>query len=100
MRISRGLESFRADGQPSVVALGSFDGVHLAHQKILGLAVERARALSVSSVACTFDPHPLQVLQPDRAPLPISTLDERLALIAATGVDGTLVIDFTPGTAA
>ena len=95
MRISRGLESFRADGQPSVVALGSFDGVHLAHQKILGLAVERARALSVASVACTFDPHPLQVLQPDRAPLPISPLDERLTLIERCGIDRTVVVPFT-----
>jgi riboflavin kinase/FMN adenylyltransferase len=95
MRISRGLESFRADARPSVVALGSFDGVHLAHQKILALAVERARALSITSVACTFDPHPLQVLQPDRAPFPITTLDERLELIAACGVEETVVVPFT-----
>ena len=95
MQISQGLESFRADGRPSVVALGSFDGVHLAHQKILALAVERARALSVSSVACTFDPHPLQVLQPERAPTPITPLEERLELIAACGIEKTVVVPFT-----
>jgi riboflavin kinase/FMN adenylyltransferase len=47
-------------------------------------------------VACTFDPHPLQVLQPDRAPAPITTLDERLELIAGCGIEETVVVPFTP----
>lgn len=96
----RGLASYPSDAAPSVVALGTFDGVHLGHRAILGTAVDRARALAIGAVACTFDPHPMEVLQPGRAPLPITTLDERLALIAASGIDGTLVIDFTPATAA
>jgi len=77
------------------VALGAFDGVHLAHRKILATAVSRARALGLTALACTFDPHPLEVLQPDRAPAPITTLEENLALIAGQGLDATLVIAFT-----
>ena len=78
-----------------MAALGAFDGIHLAHAKILDTAVERARALSVSAIACTFDPHPTAVLRPERAPAPIGTLDENLARIAEHGLDATLVIPFT-----
>jgi len=78
-----------------VAALGAFDGIHLAHAKILDTAVERARALGVSAVACTFDPHPTAVLRPERAPASIGTLEENLARIAERGLDATLVIPFT-----
>jgi len=78
-----------------VAAFGAFDGIHLAHAKILDTAVERARALGVSAVACTFDPHPTAVLRPEKAPAPIATLEENLARIAEHGLDATLVIPFT-----
>ena len=95
MRIVQGLESYPPDSAPSVVALGVFDGVHLAHRAILGAAVARARALGVQSLACTFDPHPMEVLQPGRAPVPLTTIPERLDLMAETGLDGAVVIAFT-----
>jgi riboflavin kinase/FMN adenylyltransferase len=95
MRIVRGLESAPPDPGPSAVALGLFDGVHLGHRAILGTALTRARAAGLEAVACTFDPHPMEVLQPDRAPRPITTLDERLALIGETGVDAVVVLPFT-----
>lgn len=96
MQILRGLQSFPAELSPSVGALGAFDGIHLAHSRILSTAVERARALGASAVACTFDPHPASVLQPDRAPLAIASLEENLARIAEHGLDAALVIAFTP----
>lgn len=96
MRILRGLPSSRSELAPSVAALGSFDGIHLAHVAILETTRERARSLGVTSVACTFDPHPTQVLHPERAPAPIATLEDNLARIAAQGIDATLVIPFTP----
>jgi riboflavin kinase/FMN adenylyltransferase len=95
MRILRGLPSFPPELAPSVVALGAFDGIHLAHAKILATAVGRARDLRVSSVVCTFDPSPATVLRPERAPTPIATLEENLARIAACGPDAALVIPFT-----
>src|SRR5690349_22252589 len=95
MRILKGLPSFPPELRPSVAALGAFDGIHLAHAKILDTAVARARALGLPAVATTFDPHPVAVLRPEHAPPPIATLDENLARIAERGVDATLVIPFT-----
>jgi riboflavin kinase/FMN adenylyltransferase len=95
MRIVQGLDSFPPDAPPSVVALGVFDGVHLGHRAILGTAVARGRAGGLETLACTFEPHPMEILQPDRAPRPITPLDERLALIGATGVAATVVLRFT-----
>jgi riboflavin kinase / FMN adenylyltransferase len=99
MQIVRGLESFPPDTGPSAVALGAFDGIHLGHRAILGTAVSQARLGKLRALACTFDRHPMEVLQPERAPLPITTLDERLELIAETGIDTTVVIPFTPAVA-
>ena len=100
MRIVRTLESFPPEAAPSVVALGVFDGVHLGHRAILDTAVTRARASGATAVACTFDRHPAEILQPDRAPVPITTVDERLALIAETGMALAVVVPFTPELAA
>ena len=85
MQIVRGLEAFPPDASASAVALGAFDGIHLGHRAILGTAVTLARQGGLQAIACTFDRHPMEVLQPERAPLPITTLDERLELIAETG---------------
>ena len=100
MRIVRTLEAFPPDARPSVVALGVFDGVHLAHQAILKTAVARAQLGGGTAVACTFDPHPAEILQPDRVPLPITTLDERLGLLEETGIALTAVAPFTTELAA
>ncbi len=100
MRIVRGLESFPPDAGPSAVALGVFDGVHLGHRAILGTAVTRARTAGLAALACTFDRHPAEVLQPGRTPALITTLEERLELIGETGVDATVVLAFTADLAA
>ena len=95
MRIVQGLESSPPDVGPSVVALGAFDGIHLGHRAILATAVSRAQTRGLRAVVCTFDRHPMEVLQPERAPVPITTLQERLDLIAQDKVDLTVVLPFT-----
>ena len=60
------------------MALGAFDGIHLAHARILWTAVERARELRVTSLVCTFDPNPAAILRPERAPAPLASLGENL----------------------
>jgi riboflavin kinase/FMN adenylyltransferase len=95
MRILRGLASYPPDLRPCVTALGAFDGIHLGHALLITTAVERGRALGLPSVVCTFDPHPADVLWPERAPLPIATLDENLERIKGLGADAVLIIPFT-----
>lgn len=81
---------------PSVVTMGNFDGVHRGHRAVLTATVERAHDLGAQAVAVTFDPHPVAVLFPDRAPLTITPIAHRLDLLAATGLDAVLVMEFTP----
>jgi riboflavin kinase/FMN adenylyltransferase len=95
MRIIRGLDRYPADAAPSVVAQGTFDGVHLGHRAVIRTAVTRARALGVQAVVVTFDPHPVTVLRPAEAPAELLALDERLQRIGELGPDVVLVIPFT-----
>jgi riboflavin kinase/FMN adenylyltransferase len=76
------------------IALGNFDGVHTGHQKLLNLALERARARGSESVALTFDPHPATVLAPELAPPLITGLRRKTELIAASGIDVLVVHPF------
>jgi len=73
------------------VALGTFDGVHAGHARLLRLAVEHAHRRGAEAVALTFDPHPAKVLAPDLAPPLIHGLSRKAELIAALGID-TLVV--------
>ena len=95
MQIVRGLDQYRPDAPPSVVAQGTFDGIHLGHQAVIRMAVGRARTLGVRSVAVTFDPNPLAVLRPAEAPPELLPLEERLERIGELGPEVCLVIPFT-----
>jgi riboflavin kinase/FMN adenylyltransferase len=75
------------DRQPTYVALGSFDGVHLGHQAVIGRMVEAARTDGVRSAVLTFFPHPKRFIRAEHGRYYINTLADRVALIAAQGVD-------------
>jgi riboflavin kinase/FMN adenylyltransferase len=78
----------------TVLSVGNFDGLHLGHQKILQMLLERARTTSQHSHVVTFDPHPIRVLRPDRAPQLIQTLAQRLAGFEHLGLEAALVMKF------
>lgn len=73
--------------RPSAVVPGNHDGVHAGHRALLAAARRRAAAAGLEVVALTFDPHPLAVLAPERAPLPITTVPRRVELLLEAGVD-------------
>ena len=79
----------------TVLTLGNFDGVHLGHQAIVREAVGRARATGGQAVVLTFEPHPMAVLVPDRAPPIIQALHDRLETLRALGVDVAVLQRFT-----
>jgi len=94
LRIARGLAEVPEALPAPVLALGTFDGIHVGHRQVIGGAMARARDLEGTAVVVTFDPHPLEVLRPGTDPVLLTTLDERLALLDDAGVDLTVVLPF------
>jgi riboflavin kinase/FMN adenylyltransferase len=78
-----------------VLSIGNFDGVHLGHRQILRSARTKAQQLGVPLAVMTFHPHPVRLLRPHVAPRLLTNLDQKLELLAAEGVDWTLVMPFT-----
>ncbi|WP_409483363.1 bifunctional riboflavin kinase/FAD synthetase [Arsenicicoccus dermatophilus] len=89
------LSQIPADLGPTVVTLGNFDGVHRGHRAVLQAALELAAGRDAQTVAVTFDPHPVAVLHPDRAPVAVTSLEHRLDLLEEVGLDAVLVQEFT-----
>ena len=77
------------------MTVGNFDGVHRGHQAMLGAVAARAREIGAPSVVVSFDPHPLKVLHPERAPKMIQTLRQREEAIEACGIDALVLVPFT-----
>jgi riboflavin kinase / FMN adenylyltransferase len=81
--------------QSSVVSLGVFDGVHRGHRLIVARAIVAARDRGLPTVVISFDPHPAAVLRPGSAPLMLTTLERRIALLRSIGADDVVVLPFT-----
>jgi riboflavin kinase/FMN adenylyltransferase len=96
MHVFRSLDEIPPDFPPTIASIGNFDGVHLGHRFILARLREQARQTGTRSLAVTFDPHPTRVLRPQSGLKLITPLAQRLALLAETGIDATLVLPFTP----
>ena len=90
-----GLDDIPADLGPTVVTLGNFDGVHRGHLEVLTRVVREAADRGATPVAVTFEPHPIAVLYPERAPAAVMSLGQRLDALEAVGLGATLVLDFT-----
>lgn len=84
----------------AVITVGTFDGVHRGHQDVLATLVRHAEARGLPSVVITFDPHPLEVVNPAAAPPLLTLTHEKLAMFAQTGVSYVAVLPFTPSVAA
>lgn len=78
-----------------VVALGTFDGVHRGHQAVIKQAVAFSKKLKACSLALTFDPHPQQLIVPERGLKLLTTLQEREALLCRLGIEGVVVVKFS-----
>jgi riboflavin kinase/FMN adenylyltransferase len=81
-------------GVRTVVTIGAYDGVHLGHQAVIDQVKTLAADIGARSAVLTFDRHPATVVRPESAPLLLTTNDQRVELLAATGLDATVVLPF------
>ena len=95
MEIIRSEKDLNRSFRNPVLTIGNFDGVHLGHQAIFRRVLEKAGEISGESIVYTFDPHPVEILAPERKPLLITPLEERLHLIEEQGIDVTICAPFT-----
>ncbi|WP_372919629.1 bifunctional riboflavin kinase/FAD synthetase [Salegentibacter sp.] len=94
MKEYNGANSFSSERQ-TVVTIGTFDGVHVGHRKIIERLVNSAKAGNLESVILTFFPHPRMVLQQDSDIKLINTIEERKEILSKTGIDHLVVHPFT-----
>jgi riboflavin kinase/FMN adenylyltransferase len=78
----------------AVITIGAYDGVHLGHRTVIQQVREQAAALNARSVVVTFDRHPASVVRPDAAPKLLTNAEQKIELLAATGVDAVVVVPF------
>src|ERR1700754_3872076 len=94
------------DGAPAgglrgaVVAIGNFDGVHRGHRAVIATALARARMTDSPAAALTFEPHPAAILRPQEPLFRLTNERGKLRLLAATGLDGAIVLTFNSALAA
>ncbi|WP_158863243.1 bifunctional riboflavin kinase/FAD synthetase [Leifsonia sp. AG29] len=94
MKTFRSLDEVPDGWGPSAVTIGKFDGVHTGHRAVIGRLREVAASRGLVSTVITFDRNPLEVLAPEKCPASLVSVEQKLDLLAGTGVDATLVVRF------
>ena len=95
MKVIDNLQEITTPYRRAVVTIGNFDGVHLGHRALFAEVVRKSKAIDGTSVAMTFNPHPMQVLQKNYQPPLITLLEQKIELISSTGVDVLICVPFT-----
>jgi riboflavin kinase/FMN adenylyltransferase len=98
-KIFRSLDEVPAAFGPCALTIGNFDGVHAGHRQIIRRVVQLARANGWKAAALTLDPHPLQVVAPDRAPKLMSAPLERCEILREEGIEEVLILPFNESVA-
>jgi riboflavin kinase/FMN adenylyltransferase len=81
-------------GERAVITIGAYDGVHLGHQAVIAQVRQRAAELGARSAVVTFDRHPASVVRPESAPMLLTGAEQKVEMLAATGVDAVVVVPF------
>src|SRR6202030_2499247 len=95
MKVLRAIDELSSLPGSTHLAIGVFDGLHVGHQAVIGRALESARQSSGHAVVVTFDPHPVRVLRPEKAPRLLTSTRHKVKLIEKLGVDAVLLLEFT-----
>jgi riboflavin kinase/FMN adenylyltransferase len=94
VRVFESLNDVPADFGPTAVTIGKFDGVHAGHRRVIAELRELAAHAGLSSTVVTFDRNPLALLRPEACPPPLVSNQQKIELLAALGVDTTVVLTF------
>ena len=95
MQLIQHPDEITAPFKNGVITIGNFDGVHIGHQALFYEVIERANAIDGTSIAMTFEPHPLRVLKKNHTPPLITLLEQKVELIERSGVDVLICVPFT-----
>ena len=95
MQLIENLDNIKSAFKNAVITIGNFDGVHIGHQSLFHEVIERADAINGTSIAMTFEPHPIRVLKQNGHPPLITLYDQKVELIEKSGIDVLIVVPFT-----
>jgi riboflavin kinase / FMN adenylyltransferase len=89
-----GRDALEPADNPSAIAIGTFDGVHMGHRSLIEQTISYARTNNMTSTVLTWDRHPFETVRPDAVPPQLCTLDRKVELVESTGVDRLVVLEF------
>ena len=100
MELIENIEKITSPYPNAVITIGNFDGVHIGHQALFYEVIEKANEINGTSVAMTFEPHPIRVLKQNGQPPLITLYEQKIELMERSGLDVLICAPFTPDFAA